>query len=140
SLPVLRIARRRRSISELYARGERKRSARRPQPRLFRAAESAGPDDPTDLAERPGELRELPDVFPRARARASMVGSGCRLEELPRTVAERRIRSVFRGALRRKRTRRGGRGRRTAANAPVGDRGLAARTDLSGLPSRSHQE
>ena len=38
-LPVLRLARRRRAVSELHARDHRKRSARRPQPAVLRGAE-----------------------------------------------------------------------------------------------------
>ena len=51
------------------------------------------------LAQRSGELRELSDVLPRARSRAPVVGTGGRLEELSRAVAQRGVRAVFRGAV-----------------------------------------
>ena len=60
---------------------------------------------PFVVAERSGELRQLPDVLSRPRSRAPVVGPRGRLEELPRAVDQRRVRAVFRGAVRREGSR-----------------------------------
>ena len=74
--------------------------AGRPQPRLFRGAESAAADLAAHVAQRSGGVQQLPGFLPRARTRASVVGTGRRLAQLPRAVAERRLRAVLRRAVR----------------------------------------
>ena len=57
---------------------------------------------------RSGRVRHVvPALLPGARGRASVVGPGGRLEELPRAMAERRAGAVLRAALRRRRSRAG---------------------------------
>ena len=137
---VLRVADRRRALPELHAGRHRERSAGRPQPAVFRAAQSAAAAVAVRVAQRSGALRRLSDVLPRARARAPVVGTGDRLEELPRAVDQRGLRAVLRRAV------RGDRiaatsvfARHAAADAPLGDRAVGARTGLSRLPARPHQ-
>ena len=117
---VLRVAHRRLAVSELHARAGRERAARRPQPGVLRRAEPAAAEHAAALAQRSGRLRGLPGVLPRPRDRASVVGTGGRLAELPRAVAERRIRAVLRRAVRAAPARRRGVRRRAAADAQVG--------------------
>ena len=71
-------------------------------------------DHAVDAATRSGVVQQLPRVLHRARDRASVVGTGGRLEELSRAVAERRLRAVLRRALREGTARRGGVPRRAA--------------------------
>ena len=75
-------------------------------PPYFAVLNQVVPGSHVRLAQRSGELRELPDVLPRARTRAPVVGPGGRLEELSRAVAQRRVRAVLRGALRGEGSRR----------------------------------
>ena len=58
---VLRVARRRRAVSELHARARRERPARRPQPRLLRGAEPAAADD---AARRGATIRRRSTGYP----------------------------------------------------------------------------
>ena len=69
-------------------------------PAYFAVLNNPLPIDAVQLAQRSGGVPGLPGVLPRARARASVVGPGGRLEELSRAVAQRRLRAVLRGALR----------------------------------------
>ncbi len=126
-LPVLRVDRRGRPVSELHARVIRKRAARRPQSGLFRHPQSAAPDHALRLAQRSRQLRQLSDLLPRPRARTSMVGSGDRLEELSRAVAQRGNRAVLRRDVRGKGAGQRNVRRRAASDAPLGDRGVPAR-------------
>ena len=73
------------------------------------------------LAQRSGVVRQVPGLLPRARARASVVGPGGRLEELPRAVAQRGLRAVLRGALRAASARRRRVRGHHAPDAPLGD-------------------
>ena len=88
----------------------------------------------------PAVVQQLPGVLPRARARASVVGPGGRLAELPRAVAQRGLRAVLRRALRTRAARRAGVSRRAAPVPPLGDRPVGSRPDLSRLPARAHQK
>ena len=95
----------------------------------------------TLVPQRPGVLRRVPRVLHRARTRSPVVGAGSRLEELPRAVAERGARAVFRRALRRDSSR----GADTfdvdhAAVPAVVDGHDRPGPDLPGLPRRPHQE
>ena len=70
-------------------------------PGYFAVLNEPVPERQQLLARRPGGVRRLPGVLPRARARAPVVGPGTRLEELSRAVAQRGVRAVLRRALRR---------------------------------------
>ena len=76
-------------------------AARRPQPALPRRPRAAIGRLQALVPRRPRVVPGLPRVLHRARDRAPVVGPGGRLEELPRAVAERGVRAVLRGALRR---------------------------------------
>ena len=91
------------------------------------------------LAQRSGVVRSVPGLLPRARARAPVVGTGGRLAQLPRAVAERGLRAVFRGALRAASARRRRVRERPAADAPLGDERVRPGARLSRLPPRPHQ-
>ena len=117
---VLRGPDARRALPELHARGPREPCAGRPQPGLFRRPEPAAPGVAVLVARRPGELRQLPGVLPRPRARAPVVGAGRRLAELPRAVAERGVRAVLRRALRRAAPGPAGVRRRHPLDEPLG--------------------
>ena len=69
-------------------------------PGYFAVVNDPVPSAERVVARRPGVVRRLPRVLPRPRARAPVVGTGGRLEELPRAVAERGVRPVLRRALR----------------------------------------
>ena len=69
-------------------------------PAYFALLNQPLPTTPLRLAQRPGGVRRLPGVLPRARARAPVVGPGGRLAELPRAVAQRGLRAVLRRAVR----------------------------------------
>ena len=107
-------------------------------PGLLRGAESGAADDAKRLAERSRQLRKLSPVLSRARTGASVVGPGGRLEELSRAVAERGVRAVLRGALRRE----GARPERVSVSArgrcAIRDRHVGARPDLPGLSAWPH--
>ena len=105
--PVLRLDPRRRAVSEFHARHHRVRSPGRAQSAVLRRPQP-GRLDEHRLAQRSGELRQLPDVLSRARDRASVVGPRRRVEELPRAVDQRGVRAVLRRALRRAVARRPG--------------------------------
>ncbi len=77
----------------------RARAAGWPQPRLLCRPQQPVADHAVPVSQRSGGLLELSGVLHRARARPSVVGTGGRLEELSRAVAERRVRAVLRGAL-----------------------------------------
>ena len=94
--------------------------------RYFAILNQPLPTSAVRLAQRSGELRRLSDVLPRPRARAPVVGTGGRLEELPRAVAERRLRAVLRRDVRREGARHRHLRGRAAPDAPLGDRSLAA--------------
>ena len=136
---VLRRAGRRRAVPELHARGGGERSAGRPQPAVLRAPQSAAAGTPFVWRNDPVSFEQLSGVLPRPRGRAPVVGTGGRLEELPRAVAQRRLRAVLRGAVRREGSRRR-RVRRTVhpPDAPDGDRRLRPGPGLSRLPARPH--
>ena len=135
---VLRVDRRRSAVPDLYAGGDRKRAAWRPQPGVLRRAQSGVADLAHRLAQRSGELRELPAVLPGARARAPVVGTGRRVEELPRAVDQRGLRAVLRRAVRREGARRERLPVRAAADAALRHRHVAAGADPSRLPARPH--
>ena len=101
-------------------RAGRERAARRPQPGLLRGAQQPAARLARDLARRSGGVRRFSRVLPRPRARAPVVGPGGRLEELPRAVAQRRLRAVLRGALRAEAARRARLRRHAAAVPPLG--------------------
>src|SRR5262249_11058867 len=110
---VLRVADRRRAVFELHRRTDRERSARRPQPRILRRAQSTAADVTTAVAERSGGVQRLPRLLHRARARASVVGPGSRVAQLPRAVDQCKGRPVLRPVVRaasdgRRRLPRGG--------------------------------
>ena len=95
-----------------------RRPAGRTQPGVFRDAQPAAAEQSVRVEQRSGGLSELSVVLPGARDRASVVGPGRRVEELPRAVAERGLRAVLRGAVRRARARpRHVRGRAAADGA-----------------------
>ena len=96
--------------------------ARRAQPAVFRAAQPGRRRARRSLAERSGELRELPDVLPRPRTGAPVVGPRGRLEELPRAVDQRGFRAVFRRALCREGSRCERDGEHPSADATHRDR------------------
>ena len=92
------------------------------------------------VAQRPGGVRGLPRLLPRPRARAPVVGTGGRLEELPRAVAQRGVRAVLRGALRAEDARRARRSSTCCASSAAGrltesDQGPGPPR----LPARPHQ-
>ena len=91
---------RRRAVRRDDDRDGRARAARRPQSGLLRRAQQSAAGDAVRVSQRPGVVHQLPRVLRRARARASVVGPGRRLEELSRAVAERGLRAVLRRALR----------------------------------------
>ena len=94
---------------ESHGRGARRQSAGRPQPGVFRRAASGAADDAVFVGVRSGGVRQrVSAVLSRARNRASVVGTGGRLAELSRPMAERGTGAVLRRALR----RRGSRARR----------------------------
>ncbi len=107
-------------------------------PAYFAVAQPAAADDAIRVAQRSGGLQRLPGVLPRARDRASVVGTGGRLEELPRAVAQRRVRAVLRRALRRTSARRRAVRRRHAPAAALGDRTIRSGPGVSRLPARPH--
>ena len=65
------------------------------------------PQSPFNWTNDPVSFQSYRVVLHRARARAPVVGTGGRMEELPRAVAQRRLRAVLRRALRRARARPG---------------------------------
>ena len=69
-----------------------------------------------------------------------MVGTGRRLAQLSRTVAERRLRPVLRGAVRATPSRQRDLRLGAAADAEVGDRHLRSGAGLPGLPARSYPQ
>ena len=69
-------------------------------PGLFRRAQQRSPWGARVLARRSGSVPRVSGVLPRARTGASVVGSGRRVAQLPRTVAQRRLRAVLRRPLR----------------------------------------
>ena len=96
-------------------------AAGRPQPRLLRRAQPAAAEHAAASgATIPAAFDRLSRVLPRPRARASVVGTGGRLAQLSRAVAERGLRAVLRRALRAASARRRGVRQRAAADAPVG--------------------
>src|SRR5206468_12891387 len=97
---VLRIAPRRRSVSQLYPGARRERSARRTQPAVLRRAGLRGTGIHIRLAQRSGEFRKLSVVFSRPRSCAPVVGTSGRLEELSRAMVERGVCPVLCGGLR----------------------------------------
>ena len=97
-------------------------AARRSQPRVLRAAQPAAAELAAHVAQRSGVVQQLPRVLPGARSRAPVVGTGGRLAQLPRAVAQRGVRAVLRRALRAAIPRRRRVRRRHAADAPVGHR------------------
>ena len=97
---VLRIAARRRAVSELHDRADRKRPARRSQPGAFRRAEPAAADLDAQSGATIRRVRRVPGLLPRPRARASVVGAGDWLAELSRAVDQRRLRAMLRGPVR----------------------------------------
>ena len=137
-LRVLRINPRRGAVSVVHAGRDRERIARRPQSRVLRGAQSGAADDAKRLAERSRQLRKLSPVLSRARTGASVVGPGGRLEELSRAVAERGVRAVLRGALRREGARLERVPVSAAADAAVRYRYVASGPDLPGLSARAH--
>ena len=110
----------------------------RSQPGLLRGSQPDSAHDAGRLAQRSGELRQLPCLLPGARAGASVVGTSRGVEELSRAMAERRLRAVLRGALRREGARRERLSFGSAADASLGHRHVAAGTDLSRLPPGTH--
>ena len=86
----------------------------------------------------PAAFERFPGLLPRPRARAPVVGTGGRLAQLPRAVAQRGVRAVLRGALRAASARRRGVRERAAADAPVGDERIRSGAGLPRLPARSH--
>ena len=88
-------------LPELHARPGGPRAAWRPQSGILRSAAPAAANHPVHLAKRPGALRRLPAVLPGPRAGAPVLGTGRRLEELPRAVDQRGVRAVLRAAVRR---------------------------------------
>ena len=97
---VLRVAASATLPIQLHGRHRRERFARRPQPGLFRGAQPAAAVLAPGVAQRSGGVQQLPRFFHRPRARTPVVGTGGRLAQLPRAVAQRRVRAVFRRALR----------------------------------------
>ena len=95
-------------------------ASRRPQSRVLRGPESAGAQHRDHVAQRSGVVRELPGVLPGARSRAPVVGTGGRLAQLPRAMAQRGVRAVLRRALRAEIPRRRRVWRRHSTDAPVG--------------------
>ena len=97
---VLRVDHRRLALLQLYRRRRRKRFTRRAQPGLFRDAQPAAPVVAAGVAQRSGGIQQLSRLLHRARARAPVVGTGGRLAQLPRAVAQRGVRAVLRRAVR----------------------------------------
>ena len=98
---VLRIARRRLAV----LRASRSRSIENAlpgghSPAYFAILNQPLPNTPDHVAQRSGVVRGVPGVLPRARSRPPVVGTGGRLAQLPRAVAQRRVRAVLRRALR----------------------------------------
>ena len=89
------------------------------------------------VADRSSQLQQLSLVLPGARDRAPVVGTGSRLEELPRAVAERRARPVLRGALRRAAWGARGLRRHPPPDAALGDAALRRGSHLPRVPARS---
>ena len=75
-------------------------------PAYFAVLNQVLPTTPIVWRNDPVNFESYPDVLSRARAGAPVVGPGGRLEELPRAVAERGLRAVFRRAVRREGARR----------------------------------
>ena len=126
----------RRSSATRRIRASRSRSPKATCPaatarRTSRCSTRSLPTSTVRLAQRSGELRELPDVLPRARARAPVVGTGGRLEELPRAVDQRGLRAVLRRAVRREGTRERDVLRRPAAADAALRRSIRRRRDRS---------
>ena len=136
---ILCVADRRLSVSDVHARSGGERSAWRPQPGVLRGAVSAAADVGAVVAQRPGVVRSLPGLLPRARSGASVVRAGGRMGQLPRAVAERGVRAVLRRAVRAAQPRRRRVWRRAAADAPMGDRPVGSGSRVSRLPSGPHQ-
>ena len=90
------------------------------------------------MAQRSGGVRRLSRFLPRARDRASVVGPGGRLAQLPRAVAQRGVRAVLRRALRAASARRRGVRGRAAPVAPVGDERVRSGAGLPRLSARPH--
>ena len=76
-------------------------------PAYFAVLHQPLPTTPYSWTSDPVAFEGYPPLLSRARSRASMVGSGRRLEELPRAMAERRAGAVLGAALRRQRSRAG---------------------------------
>ena len=69
-------------------------------PGYFAVLNQPLPVRPFVVAQRSGVVRETIPILSRPRDRAPVVGTGGRLAQLPRAVAQRRLRAVFRGPLR----------------------------------------
>ncbi len=137
--PVLVV--RRRHALRLHDGGDgRARSAGWPQPRLLRRPQQPAADHAVPVPQRPGGLLELSGVLHRARARPSVVGTGGRLEELSRAVAERRVRAVLRGALCQGAARRADVPRCAPPVPPLGDGSIGSGRGVSRVSPRPHQE
>ena len=133
----LRGHRRRSAVSELQPRARRRSAAGRAQSRVFRAAAPAAADVELHVAERSGELRQVPAVLPRARARASILGRCDRRRELSRTVDQRRLRAVLRAAACRSVAIARSIRRHPESDAADVDHLRSLRPDLAWLSSRS---
>ena len=75
-------------------------------PPYFATLSHPPPATPISWRTRSSVLRRVSRVLSRARDRASMVGAGGRLEELPRAVDQRGVRAVLRRDVRRAREER----------------------------------
>ena len=120
-------------------RARRARAARRPQPGLLRGAEQPAARLTRDLAQRSGVVLEFSGVLPRPRAGAPVVGTGGRLAELSRAVAQRGLRAVLRGAVRAQRPRRSHLPGHAAAVPELGAGRIGRRARVPRLPPRAHQ-
>ena len=139
-------------IMRLYASAHRRRAVRldergdgggepagRPRAGVLRRHQQSAADDAVHVAERSGEVQQLPRVLRGPRARAPVVRPGRGLEELPRAVAQRGLRAVLRGALRARAPRRAGVPRRAAASSAAGRSISRTRAPSTGLSARPHQ-
>ena len=115
-------------------------AARRPQPGYFAALNQPLPNTPRHVAQRPGRVRQLPRVLPRARDRASVVGTGRRLANYHEQWLSEGFAQYFAALYAQQVPRRRGVRRRAAADAPLGDRRVRPGAGVPRLPRRPHQE
>ena len=138
---VLRIDHRRLAISGVHARASsRARFRAAIVPGTSRSLNQPPPNTGDHVAQRSGVVRELPGVFPRARDRAPVVGTGGRLAQLPRAMAQRGVRAILCRALRAEIPRRRRIRRRHSTDAPLGHERIGSGSGVSRLPRRAHQE